>query len=162
MRIIVISDTHINEPWDDLPVKLLAEAKNADMIVHAGDLVDLAVLEKLKKLCPNVKAVCGNMDSDVTKKKLPQKEIFSAGGFRIGLVHGYGAPDQIVERVCEAFAKDKPDLVIFGHSHQGLILKKDNVIYFNPGSLTDKIFASYNSFGIIEIGDKIEARIIKL
>jgi hypothetical protein len=102
------------------------------------------------------------MDSPQVKERLARKEIFKAGKFRLGLIHGWGAPDGLVERIAEVFAKDKPDLVIFGHSHQALMAEKDGCIYFNPGSLQEKFFAPYNSFGIIEIGDKIEARIIRV
>jgi len=62
----------------------------------------------------------------------------------------------------EAFKNDKVDLIIFGHSHCGLNEKKGGILFFNPGSATDKVFAPYNSYGIIEINDKIKATIIRI
>ena len=60
------------------------------------------------------------------------------------------------------FKKDNVNLIIFGHSHSALNKKRGNIVYFNPGSPTDKIFALHNSYGIIEINDKIETKIIKI
>lgn len=132
------------------------------MIIHAGDLVDLSVLDKLQRVCKDIKAVRGNMDRQDVKNKLPERQVITIGNFKIGVMHGWGPPDKLLDTVSEAFKSDKPNLIIFGHSHQALNVKKDDVIYFNPGSPTDTVFAPYNSFGIIEINDKIEARIIKL
>jgi putative phosphoesterase len=162
MKLVVISDTHIVNSSQDLPRKILEELRDADMVIHAGDLADLSVWEKLKKACKNIKAVYGNMDSSSLKKKLPEKEIFRAGKFKIGIMHGWGPPDKLVERMGEVFRNTGVNIVIFGHSHAALSLIKNDVLYFNPGSPTDTIYAAYNSFGIIEINDKIEAKIIKL
>jgi len=62
----------------------------------------------------------------------------------------------------ESFKNDRVDLVIFGHSHKAFNEKRGDILYFNPGSPTDQIFSPFNSYGIIEINDKIEARIIKI
>ena len=162
MRIIVISDTHVPERADKLPEKLLEDIKKADMLIHVGDFVSIEMLSELRSLCGNLKAVWGNMDPDEIKNKLPEKEIFNIGKHRIGIIHGFGAPDKMTENLSSIFEKDKPDLIIFGHSHSALNEKKGGVIFFNPGSPTDKVFAKYNSYGIIEINDKIETKIVKL
>jgi hypothetical protein len=162
MKIGVISDTHIPISSKDIPDKILEEFKNVDMIIHAGDLVDLSVLDKLHSVCKDIRAVRGNMDSKDVRAKLPEKELIAVGNFKIGVMHGWGPPDKLMEMMSRAFKSDKVNLIIFGHSHRALKLKKDNILYFNPGSPTDNIFAPYNSFGIIEIDDKIEARIVKL
>ena len=162
MKIGVISDTHIRDKAKNIPQKILDEFKGVDMIIHAGDLVDLSVLDKLKDICPNVKAVWGNMDPEEVRKKLPEKEILQVGNCRIGVMHGYGAPNHLVELLSSVFKDDNVNLIIFGHSHAGLNEKKGNILFFNPGSPLDKIFAPYNSYGIIEINDKIKARIIRI
>lgn len=162
MKIGVISDTHIPDRAEDIPQKILEAFKNVDMIIHAGDLVDLSVLDKLKSVCSNIKAVWGNMDADDVRKKLPEKEIFKIGNYKVGLMHGYGAPHKLIGLLTSVFKNDSVDLIIFGHSHFGINEKKGDILFFNPGSPTDKLFSPYNSYGIIEINDKIEARIIKL
>ena len=162
MRIGVISDTHIPDRADAIPKKILDDFKHVDMVIHAGDLVDIQVLDKLKSACPEVKAVWGNMDPDDVKRKLPEKLILKIGKHKIGVMHGYGAPKNLIEILANVFKSDKVDLVIFGHAHSGLNEKRGNVLFFNPGSPTDKVFSPYLSYGIIETNDKIEARLIKL
>lgn len=162
MKIGVISDTHIPERAKDLPKELLEAFKDVDMIIHAGDFVELSVLERLKKICSNVKGVRGNMDSHEIKILLPEKEIIKAGPFKIGVMHGWGPANKLVDIVADAFRGDDVDVIIFGHSHSGFNEKKGGILFFNPGSLTDKIFSEYNSYGIIEIEDKIEAKIVRI
>jgi putative phosphoesterase len=162
MRIGVISDTHIHDRTEEIPKKILDDFKSVDMVIHTGDLVDLSVLEKLQSVCPKVKAVWGNMDPEEVRKKLHQKEIIKVGKHKIGIMHGYGPPYNLIEVVKNEFKSDKPDIILFGHSHAPLNEKKEGVLFFNPGSATDKMFAPYNSYGIIEINDEIEAKIIKL
>jgi len=162
MKIGVIADTHISEAGGKLPEKVLSAFKDVDLIIHAGDLVDLRVLDMLRGLSKEVKAVYGNMDPEPVRKKLPAKQIISIGKYRIGVMHGYGNPRMLQDILTKEFKSDKVSLIVFGHSHEPLNLKKGDCLYFNPGSPTDKVFAPYNSFGIIEINDKIEARIIKI
>lgn len=162
MKIGVLSDTHIPEKADNIPQEILREFKNVDMVVHAGDFVEIGVLDKLKAVCPNVKAVWGNMDSHQIKQLLPEKEVFKAGKYKIGLMHGYGAAHNLIEVMLSSFKNDSVDLIIFGHSHSAFNETKNGIILFNPGSPTDKAFSSGGSYGIIEINDKMTLRIIKL
>ena len=162
MKIGVIADTHIPERAKDLPQQILEAFKGVDMIIHAGDLVDLGVLTKLKTVCKNIKAVWGNMDPNEVRKKLPEKQVIKIGNFNIGIIHGYGPPDKLTDLVNELFKGDDVNLIIFGHSHYPINEKRGDILYFNPGSATDTIFAPYNSYGIIEINNKIEARIIRI
>ena len=162
MRIGVISDTHIPDRAKGIPQKILDAFKDVDMVIHAGDLVSPEALEQLKSVCPDVRAVYGNMDPLEVRKILPEKEIIRVGKYSIGLMHGYGAPSSLIELMQKAFKDEHVDLIIFGHSHAPTNELVGNTLFFNPGSATDKIFFPYNSFGIIEVNDKIEARIIKL
>ena len=162
MRIGVISDTHIPERAKAIPQKILDEFKTVDMIIHAGDLVEPGVLERLRSVCKDVRAVWGNMDHLKVKSILPQKEIIKVGKYKIGVIHGYGNPERLVDNLKEEFKNDNVNLVVFGHSHQPFNQKKDDIWYFNPGSATDDIFASYKSYGLIEINDEIVTKIIKI
>jgi len=157
-KIGVLSDTHDQK----LPPEVLKDFKTVDFIIHAGDVCDFPVYDELKKL-GEVHAVCGNMDSPQLCAKLPKKDIIKCGRFQVGLFHGEGPPQTILEKVREKFKKDKVDCVVFGHSHTPFNEKIDGVLYFNPGSPTDTIYAPYRSYGILEITeDGIVGRIIKI
>ncbi len=160
MKIVVISDTHIPKTAEWLPKKLCDELKEADMILHAGDLTEVEVLDRLKAFGP-VKAVRGNMDDAIVQRLLPQKEIIKVGRFKIGLMHGFGPPFGLVNRIGKEF-KEKVDVIVFGHSHSPKNEIINGRLFFNPGSPTDKFFASSNSFGILEIKKEIKGEIIKL
>lgn len=160
MRIGVISDTHIKASIKDLPKVIFEDFKKVDLILHAGDLVNIAVLDDLKKIA-QTKAVVGNMDFPEVERVLPKKETIQIGRFKVGLIHGYGAPDGLIERIKREFEPDV-NMIVFGHSHRPVNESRDGVLFFNPGSPTDKIFAPFNSYGIIEIDDKIKTTIIKL
>jgi hypothetical protein len=160
MRILVLSDTHMPRITHDLPQAIYDEIPNVDLIIHAGDFVEKEVLDKLKTL-KETKAVYGNMDSSNMHNSLNQKEIIQVGKFKIGLIHGHGVPRDIIETVRGEFTG--VDAIVFGHTHAPINIVKDGILFFNPGSPTDKIFAEYNSYGILEIDDKkIEGKIIKI
>jgi putative phosphoesterase len=158
-RIGVVSDTHIPKAASDLPEAVYKAFEKVDLILHAGDLVEIGVLKKLEKIAP-VRAVCGNMDMPEVRATLPQKDIISVGGLKIGLIHGYGPPSRLMESISGEFKR--VDAVVFGHSHIPLCEKKGKVLYFNPGSPTDRIFAAYNSYGILEAGKDIRGSIIRI
>jgi len=160
MKILVLSDTHIPIAAQDLPKAVYAAIDEVDMIFHAGDFIEPKLLDKLKSL-KEVKAVCGNMDSREVRMQLSPKEVVAIGKFKIGLIHGYGAPSELMNTVRREF--DMIDCLVFGHSHAPVNIKKDGILFFNPGSPTDKIFASKNSYGILEVTDKkIEGKIVEL
>jgi len=162
MKIGVIADTHIANKTTCLPSEVIQAFKDVDMIIHAGDLVDACVLKQLKNICNDVRAVHGNMDPYELQNNLPTKDIIEAGKFHIGVIHGYGSPKNIIETVSNEFKGVKLDAIIFGHSHSPTNEKKDGILYFNPGSPTDKVFAPFNSYGILNITDTIDAKIIRM
>jgi putative phosphoesterase len=149
VRIGIISDTHART-LGEIPAPVLTALGGVDLIVHAGDFTERAVLEGLRTL-GEVKAVCGNMDSVELKGMLPQMELFVARGRRVGLIHGSGAPWGIANRIRNAF--HDADIIIFGHSHETCNRFLKGSLLFNPGRARD-------SFGILEIGDEIKAEIM--
>lgn len=159
---MVLSDTHIPERGGELAQKLYDDVATADLVLHAGDITSVDFFKKLQKKCHQLKAVQGNMDEPQLKKSLHRKEIIKIDALRIGLIHGWGGPRGLEERVLDEFVKEKPDIIVFGHSHQPLHVVKNGIILFNPGSPTDKVFSAVNSYGIITINDTLNAEIIKL
>jgi len=161
MKIVVLSDTHIPIIARELPGKVREQIEDCDLIIHAGDAVDMSVIDDLARYAP-VKAVCGNMDSDELRRKLPEKTVFEAGGKKIGVVHGRGPDVRVLSVVRKEFRR-LPDIVVFGHSHAPCNEKVDGTLFFNPGSACDTVFAKNRSFGVIDIdGDDISERIIAL
>ena len=82
MKIGIISDTHISGRDRELPVELLGAFKGCDLILHAGDLVDMAVIDTLKEIS-EVEAVYGNMDSLKVRSKLRDKKILKVDEYLI-------------------------------------------------------------------------------
>ncbi len=164
MRALVVSDTHIPNAAERLPPQLEEEARRSNCCLLAGDLVEYDVYERLAKLT-TVYGVCGNMDDKDVRAKLPEKQVVKLDGITVGLTHGRGAPDKIIEHINKMFAAemDTIDIFVFGHSHIAYDKEIDGKIYFNPGSPTDTIFAKRRSYGILEInGKKMTRRIINL
>ncbi|MCX5678217.1 MAG: metallophosphoesterase family protein [Candidatus Omnitrophica bacterium] len=161
MRILVLSDTHIPRAAHSLPETILDEIKKSDMVLHAGDFVDEEVLDNILKLNKDLHAVYGNMDSQALRRRLKDKEIITAGKFKIGLIHGYGAPKDLIQTVAGEFRN--VDAIVFGHSHSAINIEKDGMLFFNPGSPTDTIFAKANTYGILEVDEKgIKGTIVRL
>ena len=151
MIIGVLSDTHMRLP-EEIPQKVIKAFSTVDLIIHAGDIVTLEVLEGLRRL-GEVKAVCGNMDSDELGIMLPERELVVVGGKRIGITHGSGGPWGIENRVREMF--DEVDVIIYGHTHNVKNEVMGDILFFNPGR-------GKNSFGILTIGEDIRGEIIKI
>lgn len=161
VKVGVVADTHLTTGVG-LPQEMLNQFRDVDIIMHAGDLVSLAVLEPLKKIGPQVYAVYGNMDSAEVKHTLPEKQVITIKDFRLALIHGWGAPFNLMQAVREKFNDRPVDCIIYGHSHSPQNILDQGILYFNPGSPTDKFFAPYNSFGVLEIGKEIAGKIIRL
>jgi len=158
MKIIVMSDTHSRE----LPDQLLADISQADLIVHVGDFCELQDYRELTKL-KEVKAVYGNMDEAALCNELPVLTTFDCGKKTIGLFHGEGRGKGVLPMVQERFKGKKVDAVVFGHSHHPFNEEINGVLYFNPGSPNDKVFAPYCSYGILDVKDSgIKGRIVKV
>jgi putative phosphoesterase len=161
MNIVCISDTHIEKGNKGLPAPLLEALSGADLILHAGDITSLDVIDELKAYAP-VEAVAGNMDGWDVSKDLPEKRIIQAGKFKIGLIHGGGSVRDLEDRVIKKFRDDKVDCIVYGHSHRANIERRDGVLLVNPGSPTDRNHAPWNSYAVITADDELKAEIVKL
>jgi len=160
MKIGVISDTHVPTAARALPSCAVAAFAGVDMILHAGDIVDMSVLDELEVVAP-VKAVRGNMDSGESAN-LPDKRIIEIGNIKIGLIHGWGAPGDLPLRARTQF-DESVSCVVFGHSHQPFNSSVAGALMFNPGSPTDRRFAPFFSVGILTLnGKRITGEIIRL
>lgn len=158
MKIGVISDTHLTTPSDELRRIIETYFKDAEMILHAGDIVGTETLKAFKGM--DLQAVHGNMDSPEIKRNLPSKRVIRAGRFAIGLIHGWGQPIGMERKVRKEF--EEVDCVVFGHTHCPTNRFIDGILFFNPGSLKNRWFDWGASVGVLDLNDKIEGRIIKV
>ncbi len=159
-KVVAISDTHIPKVGSLLPPVLREAMREADLVLHAGDLVDLSVLEELRGLAP-VEAVAGNMDYPAVKAVLPEQTVIEVEGKLIGLTHGWGPPLGIERRVLSRFSG--VDVVVFGHTHAALVEERKGTLLVNPGTPTDRRFSKRLSYAVITVdGGRVSARIVWL
>ncbi len=164
IRIGLVADTHRRNPKRGLPQALLDGLDGCDLIFHAGDISERWVIEMLVKIAP-VRAVVGNNDSFELLKFLPEECYFMSGSHRIGLLHGYS---DMAKRATTAKVwtlermRGVVDCAVYGHSHQPEVTERDGLLMVNPGSPTDFRWAKGPTYGIIEVGDTIQARLIEL
>jgi len=154
----VISDTHL--PGYHEKLKKIADRyfSDVDLILHAGDLVDMTVLDVFGDR--PVKAVCGNMDPFSVRQRLPDRLVLEILGFRLGMMHGWGHNENLEEKIYQLLGP--VDCVIYGHTHYPANRMRQGVLFFNPGSALDKRYAPENTVGILEIGESITGEIIKI
>lgn len=123
----VISDTH-----GLLRPQAVAALAEVDHILHAGDVGDAAILERLRSLAP-LTAIRGNVDTTGLCAALPATEMVELGGHLFYLVHAIEDLD-IEPRAAGVAA------VVYGHSHQPAIQERNGVLYLNPGSAGPRRF----------------------
>ncbi len=152
MKIGIISDTHLRKPTPELCQLQRTVFADVSMILHAGDLTELEVLEAFSG--KEVVAVSGNMDSNNVMNQLPPKKILEIKGFRIGLTHRPTKP---------AGAFDGVDAIVYGHTHRPDNQVKEGVLFFNPGAFSGRSsFGRSGPVGILTLGEKISGKIIDL
>lgn len=159
MKIGVLSDTHVPSIVPSLPPVIYDIFHGVDLILHAGDIVELSVLDDLRAIAP-VEAVAGNVDSAEVQARLPSKKVIPIGNFTVGLIHGKYKLNVQQEMIRKEF--DDVDLIVYGHSHHPFWGVREGVYFLNPGSPTDKRHAPYNSVALLEVGDDLRAEIIRI
>ncbi len=174
-RIGLISDTHIPEAGDALPEEIWTVFRDADLILHAGDLHVIDVLDRLEEIAP-VMAVRGNGDdgsggrSPVPEdKRLSPVQIVEIDGVTIGMAHGVPLPGEApfipLERTMDRLFASPVDVVVFGDTHVDHVERHGDVLLVNPGSptLPYNLLGHLGTVGILDIEDGCpDARIVPL
>ena len=159
IKLGVIADTHLRGPTPGLRGAVERYFRDVDMILHAGDLITMEVLEAFGD--KEVIAVAGNNDSREVKERLHQEEIIEIKGLKIGLVHGWGFPFGLQRRLEKII--EGADCIIFGHSHWPVNRRRDGILYFNPGAFNGGIFSLWRrSLGLLTIDSGIRGDIIRV
>ncbi|PWF83093.1 metallophosphoesterase family protein [Kocuria rosea] len=137
VRLLLLADTHVPKRARDLPAAVWRAVDDAEVVLHAGDWIDLATLDRLEERAARLVGVWGNNDGPELRERLPEVARETLGGVRFGMVHETGAAAGREARMDRAFPG--LDVLVFGHSHipwdsttpAGLRL-------LNPGSPTDR------------------------
>ncbi|MDI6691598.1 MAG: metallophosphoesterase [Candidatus Bathyarchaeota archaeon] len=133
----LISDTHIPVRARVLPKKVFEVFEKVDFIVHAGDLVQLSVIDELEQLAP-VLAVYGNMDGPEIRERLPKINSVKVFDWKIGVMHDPGALFGM-GKMREIVKHNGFDVLVYGHTHNSSVKWEGKTLFINPGSPTNPI-----------------------
>jgi putative phosphoesterase len=138
----LISDTHIPARAPCIPKMVFKIFENVDYIIHAGDLVQLVVIDKLEQLAP-VLAVHGNMDGPEVSGALPKLNILKIYDWKIGVMHD---PKTLFGRgkMREIAKQNGFNVFVYGHTHNANIKWEGSNLYINPGSPTNPMSSFIN------------------
>lgn len=138
----LISDTHVPVRAKCIPRMVFKVFENVDFIVHAGDLVELAVIDELEQLAP-VLAVHGNMDGPHVSGALPKINSLKVFDWKIGVMHDPGAMFGM-GKMREIAKRNGFHVFVYGHTHNSSIKWEGKILYINPGSATNPARAFMN------------------
>ena len=135
--LLLISDTHVPHRARELPAQVWEAVEAVDVVVHAGDWVEVALLDELEARSRRLVACYGNNDGPPLRARLPEVARTEVGGLRLAVVHETGGREGR-ERRCAAAYPDV-DVLVFGHSHIPWDTTADTGLrLLNPGSPTDR------------------------
>ncbi len=150
--LVILADTHIPKRALRLPDEVLVAVDDADVVIHAGDWVDLATVDLLETRSRRLVACWGNNDGPDIRARLPERADVTLGGLRFTVVHETGASSGREKRMAAAFPDT--DVLVFGHSH----IPWDTVAptgmrLLNPGSPTDRRRQPHCTYMTATVGD---------
>ena len=149
-KVALISDTH-----GLLRESVKEKLRDADLILHAGDVGDISVIEELRKFA-HVVAVAGNMDYMGPASCLPQTECVEVAGKQIYILHDLFLLDISPE-------ESSTDIVVHGHTHKPDEFERNGVMYINPGSAGPRRYSYPISMAYLMISEeKVTAEFITL
>lgn len=157
---VVLADTHAPRRWRGCPPAVAEHLRDADLILHAGDVCVPSVLDELAAYAP-VKVVSGNNDGpDVAAWGAPETLEFELAGLPVAMIHDSGQATGRTARMRRRFPG--AELVVFGHSHIPMDQTGDGLRIFNPGSPTDRRRQPHGTVGVLDVEDAriLRARIV--
>ncbi|MGY1745160.1 metallophosphoesterase family protein [Blastococcus sp. SYSU D00695] len=145
VSLVVTADTHVPKRSRDLPLVLWEAIEAADLVVHAGDWVDVALLDEVERRARRLLAVYGNNDHGPLRERLPEVARAEVGGVRLAVVHETGDAKGRETRCAARFPDD--DVLLFGHSHIPWdTTAPGGLRLLNPGSPTDRRRQPHGTF----------------
>jgi putative phosphoesterase len=158
----LISDTHVPKRARCIPKRVFEVFEKVDYIIHAGDLVDLAVVDELEQIAP-VLAVHGNSDGLGVAGALPRLNSLKVFDWKIGVIHDQNILDGL-DSMSEIAKENEFDVFVYGHTHVANVKWEGKILYINPGSPTDPAGSlSKPSVGLLKITrEAILSQIVEL
>ncbi len=159
----LISDTHIPSRAKNTPRKVFEVFEKVDFIIHAGDLVQLSVIDELEQLAP-VLAVYGNMDGPEIRGKLPKLNSVKVLDWKIGVTHNPKALFGMT-KMREIARQNDFNVLVYGHTHSSSIKWEGKTLFINPGSPTNPLppFIAKPTVALLKITkEKIIPEIIQI
>ena len=142
-----------------LPDGCVELLRRADLILHAGDLTSVSVLEELRAL-GRVEAVHGNADEPELARLLPERLVVEVGSARVGLVHDAGPSAGRHARLGTWFPEC--DVVVYGHTHLPEATRVGKTWIVNPGSPTERRRGPWRSLALLRVDAGIAVEIVRL
>lgn len=161
MRIGLITDTHIPDIASKMPDEVAKVFDKVDLILHAGDIYDVSVIDELEQIAPVLVALGDDDPFGLLKdERIEMKHVLNLEGHTVWLVH----EQPWMYRPPWGNEEPAPDVVVHGHSHEAQIRDRDGVLLVGSGSPT---FLHYRrglgTLGMLEITPEgAEAHIIRL
>ncbi|HEX5848651.1 MAG TPA: metallophosphoesterase family protein [Rubrobacter sp.] len=154
----IIADTHMPRRARTLPGGMIPHLERADLILHAGDLMDPTLLGELSTYAPT-RAVRGNLD--LPEDGLPETLELEFGGAKVAMIHDSGPRRGRRARMGRRFPEAR--VVVFGHSHIPWLEDENGLLLLNPGSPTDKRRQPDHTFALLRAeGGEVAAEILVL
>lgn len=151
LHVLVLADTHLRRDWPNrvLPDRVRAMLEEADVVLHAGDVLQPEHVDDLARYAP-LHVVRGNNDREL--HDVPERLEVELEGVRVGMVHDSGPTRGRAARLHAMFPD--ADVVVFGHSHvpwdeEGV----DGQRLFNPGSPTERRQQPHRTAGWLDVED---------
>ena len=160
MRLLVIADTHLPKRARDLPAAVWAAVDEADVVVHAGDWVDVPLLDRLTARSRTLLGVYGNNDGPALRARLPEVARTVLDVLRVAVVHETGDAKGRERRCAAQFADC--DVLFFGHSHIPWDSTTEGGLrLLNPGSPTDRRRQPYATYltGTVHSGQLLDVQL---
>ena len=156
IRIGVIADTH-----GRFDPAIPRHFRGVDHILHAGDIGDRSVIEQLEQIAP-VTAVSGNVDND-EQSGISSEAVIELAGLRVAIRHILYEGGRLTKDGRAFLDRERPDICVFGHTHQPKIEWFGRTLLFNPGSAGPKRFNLSRGLGLLRLsGIEVKSRLISL
>lgn len=137
MQLLLIADTHLPRRALDLPVSVWDQVDRVEVVLHAGDWVEPALLDALEDRAKRLVGCWGNNDGDELRRRLPERADVVLEGVRFTVVHETGASGGRTVRMARMYPDT--DVLVFGHSHIPWDTTAETGLrLLNPGSPTDR------------------------